>query len=265
MTRKTIAQTVTLLIVVCFSAMAIPTSNGQTIIEDGNLSLSSTSIGSSLNILRDPDDTGDNTGVVFEAFPPAQASTGFTIANVLVTLDLPGGDWYLAQPGQVFSSTTIAAEQFDPIAVVTGVYSASSDIQDYSGPLQVPSRQFFEETELSNFVDSSSGADATQFYIAVATRSRNDTPNYDLGFSQRNIFGWALIEVGVDFSDGSQSIELLDSAVAFDAGNIIVGQNAVAAVPEPCSGIVLARDCFSRLAGARGCCSTTLSLNGRGH
>ena len=77
----------------------------------------------------------------------------------------------------------------------------------------------------------------------VATTNEEDVGGLflvHLDFPQRNIFGWDLIEVGENISDGSsQTIEFPGSAVAFGASNIIIGQNAVA-IAEPSSSIVLA-------------------------
>jgi hypothetical protein len=55
----------------------------------------------------------------------------------------------------------------------------------------------------------------------------------------RDILGWALIEATLNIDTGVSNVDLLDSAIGFGTGNIIVGQNAFA-VPEPSSGIVFA-------------------------
>ena len=79
--------------------------------------------------------------------------------------------------------------------------------------------------------------------LEVATTNEEDVGGLFLvhfDFPKRNIFGWDLIEVGENISDGSsQTIEFPGSAVAFGASNIIIGQNAVA-VAEPSSSVVLA-------------------------
>jgi len=237
-TRKTISQGFALLSVLLFSAATIPNSNGQTIVEDDLFDLFNPSfVNSSIGIDRNPNG-GDGTQLLFDIAPPTlTTSRSFTVTGGFVSLDVSGGEWFLAQAGQVFSPDTIATGQFQNLS--------STFI-----PFDVPSRQFFQNTELSDFVDSpdnvlgSDFTEATQFYIAVATTSSDDVPvgvfPGDPNFPPRDIFGWALIEVGASFFDDSfRSIELLDSAVAFDAGNIIIGQNAFA-IPEPSSGIVLA-------------------------
>ena len=67
------------------------------------------------------------------------------------------------------------------------------------------------------------------FFLAFATNETRD--GVSVG-GERDVFGWAQVtEGGAFFGD----VTLVDSAVAYGTGNIIVGQNAFAAVPEPSS------------------------------
>jgi len=236
-TRKTITQGIALLSALLFSAAAVSNSNGQVIVEDDLFSAGGPVSNASISILRDPTeiDVGDNTGLVFGIEPPtfsSPTSANFTVTGLGVSLDASGGDWFIAQAGQIFSPDSIASGQFDSL--------------NSSFSFDVPPGQFFQETDLTELFASQTlnALQATQFYIGVATTSSDDVPDGVFvgspDFPPRDIFGWALIEVGASFFDDSfRSIELLDSAVAFDAGNIIIGQNAFA-IPEPSSGIVLA-------------------------
>ncbi|RZI81172.1 MAG: PEP-CTERM sorting domain-containing protein [Rubrivivax sp.] len=63
------------------------------------------------------------------------------------------------------------------------------------------------------------------FYLAAATRSASD-PGFDWNSPKNFSFGWAHFKVGT-----SGKLELLDSAMAFREGGIVVG--TLQAVPEP--------------------------------
>jgi len=241
-TKKMISQSMALLSALLFSATAVPNSYGQTIIEDTAIPLESgSSLDVGLSVFRNPTgvEDGDNTFAVFNIdFQPASITENASFIfqpGGLISLDSTQAEYYIAQPGQVFSVDSIAAGEFDLI---------SSPVLP-SAPVEISSRQFFQETDQAELVGSQIDdfREATQFYIAVATTSSFDFPDSvfpgDPDFPPRNIFGFALVELGSNSDSSEQTFEILDSAVAFGAGNIIIGQNAFA-IPEPCSGIVFA-------------------------
>ena len=231
MLRKSIAL---LVVFSCAPPSIAAAQSGGTIVQDSNISLLSSGFGTQdLRIFRDANDQGDNTGLIFDLVPqtlPITAPPSLTLDGpVSMFLDATGGDWFIAQPGQVFSPGTIAAGQFTDIA--------------FAVPYNVPLGQMFQNTGVP--LHGTFTGFTTQFYVAVATRSRNNVPSpLPLGIvtpSQlpRDILGWALIEATLNIDTGVSNVDLLDSAIGFGTGNIIVGQNAFA-VPEPSSGIVFA-------------------------
>ena len=71
---------------------------------------------------------------------------------------------------------------------------------------------------------SSSTIPVGDFFLAVATTGTDSPPS---GLS-RDVFGWAHFNV-----DNQANITLLDNAVVYGTGNIIIGENA--SIPEPSS------------------------------
>jgi hypothetical protein len=139
----------------------------------------------------DQEPSGNGTGAIF-------AFTGSTFAAVEWTLD-EESDWYLADSGDVFSATTIAANQF-PIIFTT---------DDPRGPVAIPSGDF---------------------YLGMSTSNELDSESY--GENGRNVFGWLELD-----NTGTELIPV-DNAVAYGDQGIIVG-TTTPVVPEPASAALL--------------------------
>jgi len=216
-TRKTVTQGIALLSAVLFMATVLPTSNGQVVVEDTNVEVLDVGIGTpspyQVTIFQTANSTpGDFTDVLFGVEPitvlidpPTPVppnSTGIitfaSLTGIAVALD-EGADLYVAQAGDLFSNDTINSGNFQPLV---------------------------EDASLSSAI-----VGPGDFFLAISTTG-TDSGFPPLG-ADRNVFGWARLNV-----DDQANITLLDNAVAYGTGNIIVGQNAFA-VPEPSSGIVL--------------------------
>ena len=114
-----------------------------------------------------------------------------------------GADLYLARADELFSLNTIDSGNFQPIVEGTSFSTASFPLSD---------------------------GGSTDFFLAIATTGTDAGP--PLQGADRDVFGWARF----NFNRNNFDLTLVDSAVAYGTGDIIIGQNA-AAVPEPSSGI----------------------------
>src|SRR5688500_6177303 len=86
----------------CLSSVAL----SQSIVEDINLEFSSSSGKFGFAVYQDLQ-ASDYTGVAFNY-------TGSEVSLDFINLD-EGSDWYVVNPGDVFSPATIASGQFEPI------------------------------------------------------------------------------------------------------------------------------------------------------
>ena len=208
---KTMHQIITrrflLLSMVLFAATVVPYANSQVLVQDTNVQFSGGTLfpfgpddalsSQILTVFQTPDSSAalsDPTSVVFNASPSSLLLTGTTVA-----LD-EGVDLYVAQLGDVFSLDTIQAGDFQPL-VVGSTFS-------------------------SNFAEiNNQGPDFIDFFLAFATTG-TDGSIAPIG-ADRDVFGWAQFSI-----DDTVTLRLVDNAVAYGSGNIIVGENA-SAVPEP--------------------------------
>lgn len=201
-----------------------------TIVEDTNIVLENTTPLLNLNIYQTVSsdlDTGDATCFDLLAVPGANSAQTVDLFGGEYCLD-EGSDWYIATAGQTFSRASIAAGDFRPVG---GSIS----------PGEVPGFEFpdFPDFRVLGFFDSLSTG---QFYLAVASTGEPGYPGTGRDGGEfnpiRNVFGWALFDAFQN-DDFSITVSMLDNAVAYGTGNIIVGQNAFA-VPEPSSATLVA-------------------------
>ena len=160
--------------------------------------------------------------------PPGSPNSNLTgvsgsieVMGATVTLDFTdfgldeGSDWYVVSANDIFTAQTIANGDF-PSLVVTSTGSLDA--------LTVPVGE--------------------SFFLGVNTGTGFDSD----GDGNRQHFGW--VELSVNDSGPTPEsgfITVLDSAVAYDQGGIIVGTNQ--SVPEPSSAAVL-----FLVAAASSCC-----------
>ena len=218
MMRKTIAKSVAAgLFSVLLSTTTLPNCSGQIIVEDTNIQLfdfespdfpdgvSQLSISQTASQPpSDPTNVFFNVGIlsappIYPNPPPFLLLEGRSVA-----LD-EGADLYLARADELFSLNTIDSGNFQPIVEGTSFSAASLPL-------------------------SLSNGGSTDFFLAIATTGTDAGP--PLQGADRDVFGWARF----NFNLNNFELTLVDSAVAYGTGNIIIGQNA-AAVPEPSSGI----------------------------
>ncbi len=176
------------------------------LVPDSQIILYESSVPSSdyeLTIFQTPESgpNGDFTGIIFsvDSSPnPGFALLTFDNANVDES-----SDWYSVTPNQPFTQATID----NGTNTLWGGVDSNGNVV-IGGSLEVPIGTFF--------------------------LGANTGVGFDPNFAPfRDVFGWASLSV-----DSNLDIQLLDSAVAYQCGGIIVGQNVV---PEPsCSVILLA-------------------------
>ena len=222
MMRKTIAKSVAAgLFSVLLSTTTLPNCSGQIIVEDTNIQLfdfeSSPDFPdgvSQLSISQTASQSpSDPTDVLFNvSVPPTlpiypNPPSFLFLEGLSVALD-EGADLYFARADELFSLNTIDSGNFQPIVEGTSFSTAS-----------------FPRSDLPRSDEGS-----TDFFLAIATTGTDAGP--PLQGADRNVFGWARVSFNLNNFD----LTLVDSAVAYGTGNIIIGQNA-AAVPEPSSGI----------------------------
>ena len=215
MMRKTIAKSVAAgLFSVLLSTTTLPNCSGQIIVEDTNIQLFDFESPdfpdgvSQLSISQTASQSpSDPTDVLFNvSVPPTlpiypNPPSFLFLEGLSVALD-EGADLYFARADELFSLNTIDSGNFQPIVEGTSFSTASFPLSDEG---------------------------STDFFLAIATTGTDAGP--PLQGADRDVFGWARFNFGNNFE-----LTLVDSAVAYGTGNIIIGQNA-AAVPEPSSGI----------------------------
>ena len=213
--RKTIAKSVAAgLFSVLLSTTTLPNCSGQIIVEDTNIQLFDFESPdfpdgvSQLSISQTASQSpSDPTDVLFNvSVPPTlpiypNPPSFLFLEGLSVALD-EGADLYFARADELFSLNTIDSGNFQPIVEGTSFSTASFPLSDEG---------------------------STDFFLAIATTGTDAGP--PLQGADRDVFGWARFNFGNNFE-----LTLVDSAVAYGTGNIIIGQNA-AAVPEPSSGI----------------------------
>ncbi len=131
----------------------------------------------------------------FQATQVAPFTFTATLRGVNVNLD-EGSDWYVVNPGDVFSAENIANGLFTPLITV------------FSSPTLHPA------VELGNAF--------SDIYLGV---------NTGRGSNGRNVFGW--VHLRPNNITGSASLDMLANVVSYDSQGIIVGTTT--AVPEPSS------------------------------
>ena len=220
MMRKTIAKSVAAgLFSVLLSTTTLPNCSGQIIVEDTNIQLFDFESPdfpdgvSQLSISQTASQSpSDPTDVLFNvSVPPTlpiypNPPSFLFLEGLSVALD-EGADLYFARADELFSLNTIDSGNFQPIVEGTSFSTASFPLSDLPR----------------------SDEGSTDFFLAIATTGTDAGP--PLQGADRDVFGWARFNFGNNFE-----LTLVDSAVAYGTGNIIIGQNA-AAVPEPSSGI----------------------------
>ena len=218
--KKTIAKNVAAaLFSVLLLSTTHPNCSGQVIVEDTNIRL--------LNFGPSQDFPGgedfqlsisqtasppfdDGTDVFFRVnvLPPVPVFPNppslVVLEGINVAVD-EGADLYIATADELFSLDTIDSGNFQPLVEGTSFSTATT-----SFPLDA--------------------GESVDFFLAIATTETNSGPFIE--GADRDVFGWAQFTINGDNFD----LTLVDSAVAYGTGNIIIGQNA-AAVPEPSSGI----------------------------
>jgi len=195
-------------------ATATFSANGQVVVEDTNITLvggsafSGTSIA---GVVQTINSGGISSEIIFDSqvlATPSIPPNLFRTLQGFVTSPDESADWYIAEVGSLFSLNTIGTPDFSPLAV--------AQPQSSGGGIQFSTVSTFSVAELDDF------------FLAVATTGEPGFPSF------RNVFGWA--QIGVDEFG---NYEILDNAVAYGTGNIIVGENAFA-VPEPSTAALLA-------------------------
>ena len=214
--KKTIAKSVAAgLFSVLLSTTTLPNCSGQIIVEDTNIQLFDFESPdfpdgvSQLSISQTASQSpSDPTDVLFNvSVPPTlpiypNPPSFLFLEGLSVALD-EGADLYFARADELFSLNTIDSGNFQPIVEGTSFSTASFPLSDEG---------------------------STDFFLAIATTGTDAGP--PLQGADRDVFGWARF----NFNLNNFELTLVDSAVAYGTGNIIIGQNA-AAVPEPSSGI----------------------------
>ena len=142
---------------------------------------------------------GDPTSVFGDI---AISGSSATLSITSINLD-EGSDWFFAEHCDSFSEQTIANGDFDPLFDFTaaGVFTTF--------PRQVTVGEGF-------FLGVNTGVDPINF-----------TAN-------RDIFGWAELLV-----DSNGDLLVLDSAVNYGPGGIVIGKSQAVSVPEPNCSVVL--------------------------
>ena len=122
-----------------------------------------------------------------------------------ITLD-EGSDWFVTNPGDLFTRDSIDAGQFNflPIQLESAIPGGSLDVEV-----------------------------GESFFLGVNTGSSDDFFNFGVPFdSIRQHFGW-----GEFLINQNGELQILDSAVAYDLGGIVIGTST--AIPEPSSGLLM--------------------------
>jgi hypothetical protein len=168
------------------------------IVEDTNITVNSSPGSFELTVLQSPE--FDVTQVFGEV-----AVSGSTATLLLNNTALDeGSDWFVTNPGDLFTRDSIEAGQFNFLPIT----------EPASGSLAVE-------------VDES-------FFLGVNTGSSDDFFSGDsVPFDDiRQHFGW-----GEFLINQNGELQILDSAVAYDLGGIVIGTST--AIPEPSSGLLM--------------------------
>ena len=192
------------------------------IVEDTNITVNSNPGSFALEVLQSPE--FDVTQVFGEV-----AVSGSTATLLLNNTALDeGSDWFVTNPGDLFTRDSIEAGQFNFLPIT----------EPASGSLDVEVGE--------------------SFFLGVNTGSSEDFFSGVGGFgvpfdSIRQHFGW-----GEFLINQNGELQILDSAVAYDLGGIVIGTST--AIPEPSSGLLmLAGTAFPFLRRSR--CNTIRRLS----
>jgi len=171
------------------------------IVEDTNITVSSNPGSFVLTVLQSPEfDTTSVLGEVTVSGPTA------TLLFNSIALD-EGSDWFVTNPGDLFTRDSIDAGQFNflPIQYESAIPGGSLDVEV-----------------------------GESFFLGVNTGSSDDFFSGDsVPFDViRQHFGW-----GEFLINQNGELQILDSAVAYDLGGIVIGTST--AIPEPSSGLLM--------------------------
>ena len=192
------------------------------IVEDTNITVNSNPGSFALEVLQSPE--FDVTQVFGEV-----AVSGSTATLLLNNTALDeGSDWFVTNPGDLFTRDSIEAGQFNFLPIT----------EPASGSLDV-------EVGESFFLGVNTGR-SDDFFSGFG--------DPDVSFDAiRQHFGW-----GEFLINQNGELQILDSAVAYDLGGIVIGTST--AIPEPSSGLLMfAGTAFLFLRRSR--CSTIRRLS----
>ena len=168
------------------------------IVEDTNITVNSNPGSFALEVLQSPE--SDVTQVFGEV-----AVSGSTATLLLNNTALDeGSDWFVTNPGDLFTRDSIDAGQFNFLPIT----------EPASGSLDV-------EVGESFFLGVNTGRSDDFF--------SDDSVPFDV---IRQHFGW-----GEFLINQNGELQILDSAVAYDLGGIVIGTST--AIPEPSSGLLM--------------------------
>ena len=195
------------------------------IVEDTNIRVSSNPGSFVLQVLQRPE--FDGTSVDGEVTVSGPTATLLLNASALDE----GSDWYVTNPGDLFTRDSIDAGQFNflPIQSQSAIPGGSLDVE--------VGESFFLGVNTGSSEDFGSGyGDSVVSFDAI-----------------RQHFGW-----GEFLINQNGELQILDSAVAYDLGGIVIGTST--AIPEPSSGLLmLAGTAFPFLRRSR--CNTIRRLS----
>ena len=193
--------------------------------EDTNIRVSSNPGSFVLQVLQRPE--FDGTSVDGEVTVSGPTATLLLNASALDE----GSDWYVTNPGDLFTRDSIDAGQFNflPIQIESAIPGGSLDVE--------VGESFFLGVNTGRSDDFFSGfGDPVVSFDAI-----------------RQHFGW-----GEFLINQNGELQILDSAVAYDLGGIVIGTST--AIPEPSSGLLmLAGTAFPFLRRSR--CNTIRRLS----
>ena len=219
-----LSSSIRLLTIPAFLLMtATFSADGQVVVEDTNITLNDRGPMFGIErftatVVQEIDSGGDSTSFDFDLTVLLTPSIPPVIFRHLTGGDTTsprgGSDWYVAEAGELFSLNTIETGNFSPLSVTQSLSSGGGE--DSFSPSLPPTGDFFLAVTTAN--------ESSSFLSFV---------DNELVFT-RDVFGWA--QFGFDESG---NFAILDNAVAYGTGNIIIGENAFA-VPEPSAAAVLA-------------------------
>ena len=198
------------------------------IVEDTNITVNSNPGSFALEVLQSPE--FDVTQVFGEV-----AVSGSTATLLLNNTALDeGSDWFVTNPGDLFTRDSIDAGQFNFLS-----------IPGFNHDESIPGGSLDVEVGESFFLGVNTGS-SEDFFSGVG--------GFGVPFdSIRQHFGW-----GEFLINQNGELQILDSAVAYDLGGIVIGTST--AIPEPSSGLLmLAGTAFPFLRRSR--CNTIRRLS----